>query len=144
MSTSNGPPNTPLDLAAALGANTEYATQCFSIYVPNKDRTGAEFGNQRKWVLEAIHLLSELNGGATAMPPVEGAWVNDEAQMIWEHPVVVYSYMRSDSFFANLTRIREFLHRLGRETNQGEVAVEFEGRFYLIRDYDPAGSGEQP
>jgi hypothetical protein len=30
---------------------------------------------------------------------------------------------------------------MGRETNQGEVAFEFETEFYLIRDYDtPTGS----
>ena len=48
-------------------------TAFFTIYVPNKDRNGEEIGNQRQWVLEAIRLLSEVNGGATAMPPVEGA-----------------------------------------------------------------------
>jgi len=27
---------------------------------------------------------------------------------------------------------------MGRETNQGEVAFEFDGRFYRIRQFDPA------
>jgi len=31
------------------------------------------------------------------------------------------------------------LHRLGRETQQGEVAVEFDGRFYRITSFDDAG-----
>jgi hypothetical protein len=87
-------------------------------------------------VLEAIALLSELNGGATAMPAVEGAWVNDDGMTVWEHPVVVYSFLRGDGFFANIARVRAFLHRMGRETSQGEVAVEFEGQFFLIREYD--------
>ncbi|MDQ2733299.1 MAG: hypothetical protein M3Y56_16745 [Armatimonadota bacterium] len=95
-------------------------------------------GNQRRWVLEAIRLLSEINGGATAMPPVEGGWLNDEGQIIWEQPVVVYSFIRPAQFLSNLSRIREFLHRMGRETNQGEVAFEFDGRFYRIRTFDPA------
>ena len=30
----------------------------------------------------------------------------------------------------------EILHRMGRETNQGEIAFEFDGRFYRIRDFD--------
>jgi hypothetical protein len=133
----NGPPGENLDLAAALGAQDNYSTQCFTVYVPNKDKDGVEIGNQRKWVLEGIRLLSELNGGATAMPPVEGAWLNDEDRIIWEHPVVVYSFIRGNAFWANLPRVREFLHRLGRETNQGEVAFEFDTVFYLIRDFDP-------
>jgi hypothetical protein len=132
--------NDDLDLAAELGAQDNYSTQCFTIYIPNKDKNGKEFGNQRKWVLEALGLLTELNGGATAMPPPEGVWGSDEGELIWEHPVVVYSFIRGDLFFESLARVREFLHRMGRETNQGEVAVEFQRQFFLIREYDsPAG-----
>lgn len=123
------------DLATALGAG-DVSPQCFSIYVPNKDRTGEEIGNQRRWVLEAIRLLSEINGGATAMPPVEGGWLSDEGKIIWENPVVVYSFIRPSQFIANLPRIREFLHRMGRQTNQGEIAIEFDGQFYRVRNFD--------
>jgi hypothetical protein len=126
-----------LDLGAALGA-ADSASQCFSVYVPNKDRAGNEIGNQRKWVLDFIRLLSEINGGATAMPPVEGGWRDDAAQVVWENPVVVYSFIRPDDFIANLPQIRHLLHRMGRETDQGEIAFEFDGRFYRIRAFDPA------
>jgi len=123
-------------LGLALGAEKSVSTQCFSIYIPNKDRTGAEIGNQRKWILEAIRLLTEINDGATAMPPVEGAWRNDAGEIIWENPVVVYSYIRTEAFLSNIARLREFLHRMGRETNQGEIAFEFGERFYRIRKFD--------
>jgi hypothetical protein len=33
-----------IDLVAALGAETSTSTQCFTIYVPNKDRAGQEIG----------------------------------------------------------------------------------------------------
>jgi hypothetical protein len=125
-----------VDLAAALGADSGVSTQCFTVYVPNKDRNGQEIGNQRKWVLEAIRMLSEINGGATAMPPVEGGWLNEQGEIIWENPVLVYSFIRPDQFMSALPRLREFLHRMGRETNQGEVAFEFEGRFFRIRTFD--------
>ncbi|MCI0378205.1 MAG: hypothetical protein L0215_11415 [Gemmataceae bacterium] len=125
-----------LDLGEALGATEGYSDQCFSIYIPNKDRTGREIGNQRNWVLEGIRLLTQINKGATAMPPVEGAWQNDKGTLIWENPVVVYSFIKTAPFVENLGRIREFLHRLGRETNQEEVAFEFDGRFYLIKDFE--------
>ena len=126
----------PMDLGAALGAEEGFSTQCFSVYVPNKDRDGHEFGNQRKWVLEAIQLLSEINGGATAMPPVEGGWLSDEGEIVWENPVVVYSFVHPDRFAESLPRVREFLHRLGRETGQGEIAFEFDDIFYRIRTFD--------
>jgi hypothetical protein len=125
------------DLAEALGVDAGISAQCFSIYIPDRDADGQEIGNQRKWVLEALELLGEINGGATAMPPCEGMWRNDQGEVIREHPVIVYSYIVPDLFLASLPRVREFLHRMGRETNQGEVAVEFDGQFYRIRQFDP-------
>jgi hypothetical protein len=137
MAEEKGQAQEEIDLAAALGAG-DVSPQCFTVYVPNKDQKGQEIGNQRQWVLEAIRLLAEINGGATAMPPVEGGWLSDEGEIIWENPVVVYSFIRPDEFLNNLPRIREYLHRMGRETNQGEIAFEFDGRFYRIRKFDPA------
>ncbi len=99
-----------VDLGAALGAQENCSTQCFTVYIPNKDKDGKEIGTQRKWIPEALSLLTELDRGATAMPPTEGVWGSEQGELVWEHPV---------------------------ETNQGEVAFEFESRFYLIRDYDP-------
>jgi hypothetical protein len=37
-----------IDLAAELGAQHNYSTQCFSIYIPNKDKNGKEFGTQQQ------------------------------------------------------------------------------------------------
>ena len=129
---------TPLNLGAALGASADAAVQCFAVYVPNKDRSDQEIGTQRLWVLEALRLLTEVNGGATAIP-VEGGWLCPDGKIILEHPVIVYSYVTDPAAFArHLPRLRAFLHRLGRETNQGEVAFEFDDHFYRIRNFDGA------
>jgi hypothetical protein len=56
--------------------------------------------------------------------------------VIWEAPVLVYTYIKPEPFVRGLARLREFLHRLGRETNQGEVGVEFDGNFYRITEFD--------
>jgi hypothetical protein len=135
------PPDDPIktDLGQALGADDSTSPQCFTIYVPNKDRDGRPIPDQQTWVEEAIALMCEINGGATAMPPVDGAWKNEKGEVIRENPVVVYSYVAAEAFTAALPRVREFLHRLGRRTDQGEIAVEFNGRFYHIRRYDPEG-----
>jgi hypothetical protein len=125
-----------LDFAAFFGTETDTSTQAFSIYVPNKDREGKEIGDQRRWVLEALHLLGSVGGGATAMPPVEGVWANAEGEFVWENPVIVYSYIKADAFLAHLSEVRSFLHKMGRETRQGEIAFEFDGRFYRIREFD--------
>jgi hypothetical protein len=106
--------------------------------IPNKDKNDREIGNQRRWVLDAIRLLSELNGGATSLP-AEGGWLSDEGTIILEHPVIVYSHVKHPAEFRqNLPRLREFLHRMGRETNQGEIAFEFDNAFFRIRAFDPA------
>ena len=124
-----------------MGATDSFSAQCFSLYVPNKDKEDQEFGNQRRWVLDAIRLLSEINGGATAIP-VEGGWMDDSGRVILEEPVIVYSYIKLEPFLKNLHKIREFLHRMGRETAQGEVAFEFDGRFFRIRQFDsPVSEG---
>lgn len=136
MPAANGPA-LEVDIGAALGSDGGISAQCFSVYIPNKDRDGKEIGNQRKWVLEAMQILSEINGGATAMPPVEGGWLDEAGRIVWEHPVVVYSFVRPEAFIAALPSLREFLHRMGRETNQGEIAFEFGTSFHRIRNYDP-------
>lgn len=92
-------------------------------------------------MLEALELMTRLNGGATAMPPTEGVWGTEQGELVWEHPVVVYSFVRPADFFANLPAVREFLHRMGRETNQGEVAVEFDRLFLRITTFDPPAAG---
>lgn len=135
------PAEAVLDLAAALGSEPGYSTRSFSIYIPNKDRDGNAVPDQARWAEEAIRLLCEINGGGTAMPPVSGEWMNDDGTVIREHPIVVYSFVRPDAFTQSLPRVRAFLHRLGRETAEGEVAVEFDGRFYRIRQYDPEPKG---
>lgn len=119
-----------LDLASAFGA---YALgQRFAIYVPNKDAHGQPVA-QARWVDEGLRLLSAISGGASAMPPIQGAWLNPATQqLIIEEPIVIYSYIAPEVFTNQLPALREFIHRLGRETGQGQMAFEFDGTFYLI------------
>lgn len=126
------------DLAEFLGAQPQPSSQILTLYIPDKDRFNQEFGTQRKWVLEAAQLLALIGGGVTIMPPTEGGWFNEETQtIIWEKPVLVYTYIKPEQFLKNLDKLRVFLHRMGRETKQGEIAVEFDGQFYRITQYDP-------
>jgi hypothetical protein len=68
--------------------------------------------------------------------------MNEDNIIILEHPVVIYSYVTDAAkFLSNLGRIREFLHRMGRDTLQGEIAFEFDGEFYRIRQFDPTPMG---
>jgi hypothetical protein len=80
------------------------------------------------WVLEAAELLAEIGGGFTILPPVGGGWINDIGDIIWEQPVLVYTFIKPGPFLNAVPRLKEFLRRLGRETDQGEVVVDFDGR----------------
>ena len=131
-----------VDLADAFGASDVASDQVLTLYIPNKDREDQEFGTQRRWVTEAAELLAGIGGGVTIMPPVEGGWFDAENdRTIWERPVVVYTYVKPGPFLERLPDLRTFLHRLGRETNQGEVVVEFDNTFYRITSFDPAKEG---
>lgn len=102
-----------MNLVDALGVDGGISVQSLTLYIPNKDRTGREIGDQRRWVLQAALLLARIGGGVTIMPPAEGGWLSPEGMT--------------------------FLHALGRETNQGEVAFEFDGRFYRLTTFDEEG-----
>lgn len=89
-------------------------------------------------MLEAAALLAQMGGGVTVMPPAEGGWIDPKGKIIWKSPVLVYSYVMPQAFVDKLPALREFLHRMGRETDQGEVVVEFDSWFYRIhRPFDP-------
>lgn len=125
-----------VDLGERLGAQERSSAQSFVIYLPDRDKDGNPIANHRDWIEEALALLSEINGGATATAPVEGAWENDAGVRIREQTVLVYSFVKAGAFIENLDRIRDLLHRFGRETGQGEVAFEFDHEFFLIRNFD--------
>jgi hypothetical protein len=128
-----------LDVGNALGASEPASVQVLTLYIPDKDREGNELGTQRQWVLQAAGLLAPMGRGVTIMPPVEGGWYDEaDDRTVWEHPVLVYTYIIPEPFLERLGELREFLHRMGRETNQGEVVCEFDGQFYRITSFDPS------
>lgn len=127
-----------IDLADALGAMEAPSQQTLALYIPDRDRDGREIGTQRRWVIEAAELLSEIGGGVTIQPAVEGGWYDEEAKcVVWERPVIVYTHVRPTPFVTLLPRLRRFLHRLGRDTMQGEIAFELGAEFFRIRVFEP-------
>jgi len=123
-----------IDIVAAFGGTGDYG-QRFSVYIPNKDQAGEPVA-QKEWIDSALRLLSEIGGGATAMPPVTGAWLNPKTdKLIIEEPVVVYTYVKPDVFVERLGELAAFVKRMGRETNQGSIGLEFDGEFFTVEDF---------
>ena len=83
MSESPANSDESIDFGESIGSSTGISVQQLTLYIPNKDQNNREIGNQRMWVLEAAELLSEIGGGFTILPPVEGGWVNELGEIIW-------------------------------------------------------------
>ena len=125
-----------VDLIEAFGAAEEATRDRITIYVPSRDRDGKPVDFE-SWVVRALELLSGVGGGATRMPPAQGAWLNpDNGALIVEDVTLVYSYVDGDALAARLPDIRQFLHGMGRSLSQGEVVVEINDTLYKIRNFD--------
>jgi hypothetical protein len=120
-----------IDIAAIFGAEVGFSER-FAVYVPNKDRDGNSV-EQGPWIERIMTILSELCGGATAMPPVRGAWLNPESKkLVFEEPVLVYAYVNPAKFVSGIKDLANIVREMGVQTNQGQVAFEFGGVLYFI------------
>ena len=94
-----------------------------------------------RWVKEAQELLTLIGKGATAFPPVDGTWEKPDGSVLWEMTRIIYTFVDADRLAANMAQLREFLHRFGRDTNQGKVRFEFDGWLWTIANYDAPAKG---
>jgi len=109
------------------------------LFVPSVDRDGNPI-DQPYWVQQALNAFALFFRGATAFPPGQGAWRDDDAggELVFDETQMVISYAEPGLLgdAEVLTRLRQFLHRLGRETHQGEVGVVIDGNYFGITDFD--------
>ena len=125
-----------VNLIEELGAAEEASQDRITIYVPSRDRDGNPVDFEI-WVERAMDLLSRVGGGATRMPPAQGAWLNPQTDtLIIEDVTLVYSYVDAAVLTARLSDLRTFLHAMGLALNQGEVVIEVNDRLYKIRDFN--------
>src|SRR5262249_49078990 len=116
----------------------------FVLFIPSKDKDGGPLPrgeDQQLWADAAGDLLARIFGGATIMPPAKGKWLNEEtATIITEEVVLVHSYARGGDAAdeQKLMELAKFLHRMGKKTRQGEVAVVIGDVFHRIRKFNLA------
>lgn len=132
-----------LNLSRELGATQQPLAQRLTLYIPNKDERGTILADHEGWCREAQELLTAIGDGATAFPPVDGTWRRPDGGVLWEQTRIIYTYVNPDKLVANMTRLRRFLHRFGRQTNQGQVVFEFDGWFWSIDRYDAPEEQQQ-
>ena len=130
-----------VEIHEALGAGPPAGTLQITVFIPSVDREHRPIG-QEIWADECLKVLGRLFRGATAFPPGRGVWRDDDqdGQLVFDDTVLVTSYVDPDALTDEaLSRLREFLHLLGREANQGEVGAVIGGRYYGITEFDSAG-----
>src|SRR5262249_20614575 len=117
------------DFAVALGASKASST-LLVLFIPSRDRHDRAI-DQEHWVDEALRVLGKLFGGATAFPQGKGVW-RDDAQggkLLFDEPVVIQCYTSEQAIERQAPKLREFLHRMGREAKQGAIGL------VIDRDY---------
>ena len=124
---------------SAIGATHPVGSEQITIFIPSKDQLGNAI-DQDRWANEALETLGQLFRGATAFPPGKGIWRDDDKGgiLLREITVMIISYVSKADLYKNLEKLRAFLHRFGREANQGEVGLIISGTYYGISVYDEA------
>lgn len=139
--------NEGTDLAGAIGAVENVLGQMLSLYIPSKDGVTDEEFDNRQWVAEATDVLVRIGGGYTVTAPALGGYLKRDGTVVQETVTIIYTYVKPDLFEAELPRLREFLHRMGRDTRQEMVVMEFVGMdemsFFQITEFDSASRKEQ-
>jgi hypothetical protein len=120
------------DFAGVLGASKAASTLLVR-FIPSRDRHDRAIG-QEHWVDEALEVLGTLFGGATAFPQGKGVW-RDDAQggkLLFDEPVVIQCYTSEQAIERQAPRLREFLHRMGREAMQGAIGLVIDSDYLEI------------
>lgn len=125
------------DLHTALGAGPPAGALQITVFIPSVDRNGQSI-DQVGWREETLRVLGRLFRGATAFPPGRGVWRDDRtADLVFDDTVMVTCYVPSAALDQRaMATLRAFLHRLGREGNQGEVGVVIGSEYFGITEYD--------
>lgn len=133
------------NIEKSLGSGPPAGTLQITLFVPTVDREGKPIAPEGKgcfWREETLKVFGKLFRGATAFPPGRGVWRDDErgGELVFDDTILITSYVDPDVLTGDILKyLRDFLHRLGRETNQGEVGIVIGGTYYGITCFDPPG-----
>jgi len=82
--------------------------------------------------------MAKLFGGATVIEG-KGAWRDDErgGTIGVEKISAVFSLMATSSWNKKtVPELAKFLHRMGRDSNQGEIGLVVDGQYFPIREFN--------
>ena len=128
-------------LHEALGAGPPAGVEQVTLFVPSVDRHGESI-DQAYWSEQALTTFGNLFRGATAFPPGRGsgAMISERRVGVRRHPDGDVVRDRRDSRRPRGSETpANFLCRMGREADQGEVGIVIGGTYFGIIDYDNDG-----
>jgi hypothetical protein len=129
-------------LHEALGAGPPAGVDPVTLFTPSVDRDG-ELIDEPYWTEQALTTFGRLFRGATAFPPGRGVWRDDErgGNLVFDENQMVTSWVPDGVFDDEevLKQLKEFLCRMGREANQGEIGIVMDGTYFGIVDFYQEG-----
>lgn len=104
------------------------------LFIPSVDRDEQPI-DQEHWESEALTVLGNLFGGATAFPQGRGVWRDDErgGRLVFDAPVIVQCYTSVEAIDEHAGDLRDFLVRMGTETRQGAVGFVIDRTYLELR-----------
>ncbi len=104
------------------------------LFIPSVDRDEQPI-DQGRWESEALSMLGNLFGGATAFPQGRGVWRDDErgGRLVFDAPVIVQCYTSIEAIDKRADDLKAFLMRMGEETRQGAVGFVIDRTYLEIR-----------
>ena len=118
------------------------ASSLLVLFIPSRDRDEKPI-DQDHWRDEALSVLGQLFGGATAFPRGTGVWRDDArgGQLLFDEPIVIQCYTHEAEIQRQAGALREFLIQMGTECRQRAVGFVID-RDYLEIRFPLAGNGE--
>jgi hypothetical protein len=116
-----------------LGADK--AADCLVVlFIPSVDRDEKPI-DQEAWVTAGLKMLGALLTGGTAFPQGRGVWRDDSrgGLLIFDEPTLIQCYTTQALVDQHLDAVRDFLLKMGGETNQGAVGIVIDGVYYEIK-----------
>jgi len=125
------------EIQKLLGAYGETKDRHVCVFVPSRARDGSQI-DHKFWRSEAVRVLSQLFGGATSVYAY-GGWLDEEmgGEIKEEEESLVFSFFSSSELDKNaVLELKRFVHRLGRDAQQGEIGVHLDNQFLRFRRFD--------
>lgn len=110
--------------------------QFITVFVPSLTRDKVPI-DHNAWKIQAVKIMSKLFGGSTVIPGYGGWYDEEDNEVKTEDISMVVSFISNEECNKeNMDELKQFLHKMGKETEQGEIGILLGNTFYRIREFE--------